>query len=200
MKKRKIIALVSIAILLIVAASILIVVYVFDETRDLRADPVKFEDQGYNYTYYVPFFDGANTKKLASVYINIGREYNDENRFRLQIWHEENTHLDKLTLTFPNMISDRLMYILPSGTWPPIVFGRTEDGSGAFVDTKFVGFVGTGTVNMEFRIQRYPEDTLEELNCLVDMQLSKDKGLKTIKYNAETYLEMAVPGEIQVES
>ncbi len=193
MKKRKIIALVSITILLIVVASILIIVYALDETKDLRSDLV-LEDE--NHAYIVRFFDGDNTNDLAHVYFQISEKYTDQNHFHISIWHEENTHLNELTLTFPNILSSRLMYILPGGSWPPMEFCHTEDGKGTVVGIPEFGFIGEGTVNMEFRLIRYSGDALNELYCYVDMQLSKDEGLKTIKYNAETYLEATVPGEI----
>jgi len=196
MKKRKKIVLVSITILLIVMVSTTIVVYALDETIDLRPGPVQVEEQDLTYYYYVPFFDGDNTNKLASVYSGIDGEHNDQNWFRISIWHEENTHLDKLTLTFPNMISDRLLYRLPGGSWPPMEFGYTVDGKGTVVDIPEFGFTGGGTVNMRFLILNNTGDDLEELSCYVDMQLSEDKvlGAVNIKYNAETNLEMAVPG------
>lgn len=193
MKKRKLIALVSIIILLIVVASILIVVYMFDETRDLRADFLQSGDEN---KYVVGFINGGNTNDLAHLYFRISEEYNDENRLRIKIWHEENTNLDKLTLSFSNMISDRLMYVVPGGSWPPMEFGNTEDGGIVLDIPNFKSSLGTGTVTMDFRIIRYPGDPLEELYCYVDMQLSRDKGLKSIKYNAETYLEMTVPGDV----
>ena len=193
MKKRKVIAVISISIVLVIVAFVLIAVYTSDETTDLKPGPVDFNDASIFNEYTVRFYDGDDVNKLASVYFRISEEHDGLNEITLQIWHEEDTHLDELKLAFPNIIGNRLMFILPTGSWPPMEFGRTEDGQGWVIDIPDFGFVGEGSVLMNLSIQSY---NLEELYCYIDMQLSKDKGLKTIEYNAETNMEINVPGGI----
>lgn len=189
MKKRKIIALVSIAILLIVVASTTIVVYALDETIDLKSE-LAVEDEN---RFTVRFSDGENGNDLAHVNFNISGEYNGLNNMKIQIWHEENTHLDKLTLTFPNIPSSRIMFALPDGGWPPMGFDHTNVGKGVIVDIPEFGSLGRGTQSMEFNIIRYYGDAPEKLYCYIDMHLSKDEGLKDIEYNAYTYFEVNIP-------
>ncbi len=193
MKKRKVIAFISIAIVLVIVAFIVKEVYMSDETKSLRAGPVESENPGSFTEYTVRFYDGGDVNELVHVYLRISEGYDGLNEIILQISHDDAINLDELTLAFPNISSDKLMFLLPTGSWPPMEFGHTGDGKGSIVYIPDFRILGEGSVRMNFHVQNY---NLEELFCHIVMRLSKDKGLKTVEYDAETNIEITLPGEI----
>jgi len=201
--KTKLIISVVVLIVLLLFAYVLINTYLLHETKYLAYKP----DERYTNNLdeqSVLFFDGADVDPLVIASIRMDPKYDYSNNLLVSIWHQEGIDLDDLTLTFTNMRTSQqnwptiLNELTNSYAWPTMMkFGTTNDGSGQIFELPDMGFAGKGTVTMRFQIQTNMDEDLSNFYCHIDLQLSKNKGLKTIKYNAEKTVEVNVLKLIQ---
>lgn len=75
----------------------------------------------------------------------------------VSIWHSEETELDSLSLKFSGTEYIQAYLEVPGGSWPSIHFQQTSDGKGAIFKVDDLGFQGTGTVTLQFRLMPFSE-------------------------------------------
>ena len=144
-------------------------------------------------SYIVHFYDDADSEQeVAHAWIGISQVADDCYAMKVSIWHETGTIIDSLSLEF---ITDQLappMYFNTSeyADWPPTEFHAPDDDRGLLLDIPDMGYIGEGTVNMDFTIGPYPlpRDNMT-LNISLDLH---DKGLvKLTKQEAKGSVEIA---------
>ena len=118
----------------------------------------------------------------------------------IQLWHQENTELDSISLKF-NMLqpASALLLAPPEGyPWPPFEYQRTPDGSGVVVNVPDFGPLGTGTVTFEFLLR--PSILIKplpvgQLRLDISFSMHREGLLKLTKQEAKTtiYLELSPP-------
>jgi hypothetical protein len=132
-------------------------------THELSQTEVQNQD---NWTYTSNFLSDDGTRE-AGAYLVVGSSDNICT-VKLEIWHEEGTDVDEISLTFDPMLTDALAFLAPGGyPWPLARFQRTTDGQGVIYSIPHAGFQGTGTMVFEFMIRKYivslvasPEDPI----------------------------------------
>jgi hypothetical protein len=120
-------------------------------TEELSQTEVQNRD---NWTYTSNFLSDDGTRE-AGAYVVVGSSDNICT-VKLEIWHEEGTDVDEISLTFDPMLTDALAFLAPGGyPWPLAQFERTTDGEGVIYSIPHAGFQGTGTMVFEFLIRKY---------------------------------------------
>jgi len=127
-------------------------------TEELSQTEIQHQD---NWTYTSSFLSSDGTRE-AGAYVVVGSSDNTCT-VKLEIWHEEGTDVDEISLTFDPMLSDALALLTPGGYPSPLArFERTTDGQGVIYTIPHAGFQGTGTMVFGFLIRKYlvasPED------------------------------------------
>lgn len=132
-------------------------------TEELSQTEVQNQD---NWTYTSSFLSNDGTRE-AGAFVVVGSSDNICT-VKLEIWHEEGTDVDGISLTFDPMLSDALAFLTPGGYPSPLAqFQRTPDGHGVIYSIPHAGFQGTGTMVFEFLVRKYmvsfdasPEDRI----------------------------------------
>jgi len=76
------------------------------------------------------------------------------------IWHLENTELDSLHLRFSATNPMQIYLSMPEGNpWPPIDFHHDLDGKSIIFGVKDLGFMGSGTIMLDFMIRPWQSQT-----------------------------------------
>lgn len=145
----------------------------FQQTKHLRMGDVEVTE----YAYYAGFFEGNQTANTASVYIRISEPGTEgHRRMLIEICHEKNTELDTLSLTFNSVQpAEALAYHAPdSASWPPVEYHVTSRGAIEYVVPGF-GFMGVGTVNMQFTLDTSILNPLPADGLRLDIEFTMHK-------------------------
>jgi hypothetical protein len=127
-----------------------------DRTEPLTAERVG-DDPG---DTAIRFSDGD--ENVASLAVRHPDAYGTDAgpiRFSPSVWHRKDTHLDRLryeirapaTGTDPHV--EVTLATPPGGPWPEVRYGLAEDGRTTVFEADDLGFVGTGTVTLEFYLR-----------------------------------------------
>ncbi len=130
-------------------------IYLFTET--LRVGEVEEEDGEHIIRIYND--DGDDIAHIALITGMITLPSQNMTSIRLSIWHQPETHLDSLQISFtPSIIHHPFHVYLetpPGGEWKPI---KTDSSGNTHVYSfPDLGTYGTGTVTLDFLIQRWSD-------------------------------------------
>lgn len=115
--------------------------------------------------------------------------------FQFSMWHAEGTHLDSITLVFSSNIWFDIAWQATGYNWPETDFRKTSDGNRVILAIPNLGFVGTGTVRLEFYLQsphltQFPR----HLDFFINLQFSlhKEPPFSFTQYTADTSLSVVM--------
>ena len=159
---------------------------------DNLAHAVTIPDQEDMNSYLLAFFEGDEDTKIASAYVRVGQEVDGRYSMMVEIWHDEDTHLDSLSLVFAMQQPLPAMALVapPSSCWPSLEFHPTADGRSMLLDIPHFGFLGTGTVEFNFLLGLYPPSP-DQLTLNISLSLHKtDTSVKLTKLEADGSMEI----------
>ena len=162
-------------------------------TTELSQTEVQQQD---DWTYASNFLSGDGTRE-AGAYVVVSASENICT-VKLEIWHEENTDVDEISLTFDPMLTDALAFLAPGGyPWPLARFQRTTDGQGVIYSIPHAGFQGTGTMVFEFMIRKYmvslvasPED---QIRLHIDFTMHEGGTFSRTRQHGEGDIYFQIP-------
>ncbi len=150
--------------------------------------------------YTVRFFENEQTGKVASVYVRHGEVDDGLYRLMIEVWHQEKTILDSLSLEFNTLRPAKALWMeTPSGyPWPPLEYrsslgpGQDDVTGGVIVHIPDLGFQGKGTVRLVFYLRAdllQPQPT-EALGLDVALSMHRDGLVNLTKKRAETTIPL----------
>lgn len=201
--KRKIvlISILAIVVIAIVFVGISISGKVFLFNRNLIGETTIAEPDNDYYEYVTAFSESQQGDQLAHVGVRVSQKFDGQYQMMFYIaqWQnsisgEEKTHLDSLRLEFSSFASgDTILMSLPEGgPWDPMTFQQTDDGGGVILDIPNLGFLGTGTVRLEFYVRPW-QDNVNQLSLDVDFSMHKTGIFKLTKYEGKTHFDINLP-------
>ena len=158
--------------------------------QELSQAEVREDLQGDSYALD---FLSRDDVRVAGIYVRVN-SWENISTMLVEIWHEEGSEIDKISLTFDPMFYDALFLKAPRESWPLAQFGT--DGTKVIYSIPDAGFLGTGTMLLEFCIRK---DILS-LNppagqvCLhVDFTMHRDDILSKTKQHGEGDIFFEIP-------
>lgn len=127
----------------------------------VNLDP-EHDDQG-DESYLVFRRDGERMATIGLL-VRASNVTRGEHRFRMHISHAENSHVDRLRYGFrvptgPNGPFPEFYLKRPDGgPWPAITFERGDDTGTTIFEMDDIGFVGNGSITLDFVLEYAPED------------------------------------------
>jgi hypothetical protein len=163
-------------------------------TRELSQAEVRKQPQTIGADYTSDFLSGKDGSRVANVYVVVGC-WDNICTILVQIWHEEGTTVDEISLKFDPIYHGALSLKARGGLWPLAQFGA--DGTGVIYSIPDAGFQGTGTMNFEFCIRKdilaSVASPADEISLHVDFTMHRDGVLKATRQHAEGDIYLGVP-------
>ena len=203
---RKKLVLVSIVIILLAIVAFVCVftsgkAFLFTKDLAITSTTVNEPDNDY-YEYISTLNESQQGNALADVYVRVSPEYDGQYQMLFQIAQVENcnmgegqnTQLDSLRLQFNSFESGNtiLMSLPEGGPWNPMIFHQTEDGRGVILDNPNLGFMGTGSITLDFYVRPW-QATTNPLSFDVAFSMHKTGVFKLTKYEGETHFDIKLP-------
>jgi len=109
----------------------------------------------------------------------------------VSIGHSEETELDSLFLKFSGTNYIQVYLEVPSGSWPSIHFQQTSDGKGVVFKVDDLGFQGTGTVTLQFRLTPFSEQ--QSFHFEAKFSMHKKAFIQLTRQEVWAYTDIPIP-------